>query len=68
MSGADGGHGRWYLWAGYQQGGGSENTIFIVNDGQVRVEGEFIVNGQRIEDLINEKIDNYSDERGWGRA
>ena len=56
MSGADGGHGRWYLWAGYQQGGGSENTVFIVNDGQVRVEGELIVNGEEIEDMIYRKI------------
>lgn len=56
MSGADGGHGRWYLWAGYQQGGGSENTVFLVNDGQVRVEGELIVNGEEIEDMIRRKI------------
>ena len=56
MSGADGGHGRWYLWAGYQQGRGSENTVFLVNDGQVRVEGELIVNGEEIEDMISRKI------------
>ena len=56
MSGADGGHGRWYLWAGYQQGRGSENTVFLVNDGQVRVEGELIVNGEEIEDMIRRKI------------
>ena len=56
MSGADGGHGRWYLWAGYQQGRGSENTVFLVNDGQVRVEGELVVNGEEIEDMISRKI------------
>ena len=56
MSGADGGHGRWYLWAGYQQGRGSENTVFLVNDGQVRVEGELVVNGEEIEEMISRKI------------
>ena len=60
MSGADGGHGSWYLWAGYQQGNGSENTIFIVNDGQVRVEGELVVNGEEIEDMIQRLIREHS--------
>ena len=38
------------------EGRGSENTVFLVNDGQVRVEGELVVNGEEIEDMISRKI------------
>lgn len=52
ISTGDTGKGDWYMWAGYGRGSGSANTIFLVNTGQVRVEGEFLVNDEKIEDMI----------------
>lgn len=46
------GHGDWYMWAGYGHGNGTANTIFLVNTGQVRVEGELIVNDESLEQII----------------
>lgn len=55
MSTGDAKEGEWYLWAGYGKGSGDEQTVFIVNDGQVRVEGELILNGRNIMDIIQEE-------------
>lgn len=55
MSTGDAEEGKWYLWAGYGKGSGDERTVFIVNDGQVRVEGKLILNGKNIIDIIQEE-------------
>lgn len=54
MSTGDISTGEWFLWAGYGYGSGSEDCVFLVNDGQVRVEGELILNGRNILDIIEE--------------
>lgn len=53
MSTGDISYGEWFLWAGYGYGSGSNNTVFAVNEGQVRIEGHLILNGRNIMDIIN---------------
>lgn len=62
MSTGDLAYGNWLLWAGNGMGSGDNDCIFLVNTGQVRIEGSLVVNGTYVMD----EIDRLWDAVGGG--